>query len=234
MKAIILTAGDGKRLRPLTKDIPKGLLKIKDRTILEYQIDALNDCGIKDILLVVGHGAKRVKEIFGDRVKYAYNPRYKSTNNIFSLWMARGEIKNNNCLCLHSDVLFHKIILEDIIEHKGDICLSVKKSDKRQMIRVKVQNGLVIEINKSMPLKEAYGNFIGISKFSKEVSSIFLEETEKYIKKNRTSVFYSAPINELIRIGIKVYPVLTRNLPWCDIDDANDYERAKRILGRFF
>lgn len=230
MKGIILTAGVGRRLYPLTKDIPKGLLKVSVKTILEYQIDFLCDYGIKDIVLVVGHGAKKVKEVIGNKVKYVFNPKYKDTNNIFSLWVAREEIRGFDCVLIHGDTIFYPKILKRLVTHKGDICLAIHQDDVREMIRVKVKGGLITEINKTMSSTEAYGNFVGIAKFSAKVSNLVVEEIEKFIRKKKTDVFYSDSINELIQKGIKVYPVLTDNLPCCDIDDKKDYQRAKRIF----
>ena len=234
MKAIILLAGIGERLRPLTKDIPKALLEVNGKTILEYQIGSLRDCKIKDTVLVVGHGAKKVREKIGNKVRYIFNSRYKDTNNIFSLWVAREEILGFDCVVIHGDTIFYPKILKRLLSHKGDICLAVNKDDKRKMIRVKVKRGLITEINKTMSSREAYGNFVGLAKFSARVSNLIVEEIEKFIRKKKIDVFYSDSINELIQKGIKVYPVLTDALPWCDIDDEKDYQRAKRIFVRNF
>lgn len=227
MKAIILTAGEGKRLLPLTKEIPKGMLKIGNKTILERTISTLNEYGINDITLIVGHGAEKIKKLFGNKVKYIYNPLYKTTNNIYSFWVATEEI-NNDCLCIHGDILFHKNILGDILRHKGDICLAVQEKDKREMIRVKVKNSLITEINKPIPFKEAYGNFIGIAKYSKRITKTLIKITRKYIEEAKLDVYYTAPINDLIKEGIKVHPIKV-SIPWCDIDDKEDLKFAEKI-----
>ena len=232
MKAIILGAGIGKRLLPLTKDIPKGLIEIGGKTILEHQIDSLVDCGVSDIVLVVGHGAESVKKKLGNRVRYIYNPDYKNTNNIFSLWLARDEMKDNDCLCFHSDILFQEKILKDLIEHTGDICLSVEEKDRQEMIRVKVKDKLITEIGKPIPYVEAYGNFIGLAKFSAIICDGFIKKMTKYIQNNKTQMFFTAPINNLIKNNIQVHPILTNGLFWYDIDSKKDYEEAKQALKR--
>ena len=230
MKAIILAAGIGKRLLPLTKDIPKALLRIGDRTIIEELIAQLENCGIGDIVLVVGHGADNVKKLCQNRVRYIHNPKYDSANNIFSQWVAREEIRGFDCICMHGDILVDERILEDCINHEGDICLSVERNDKREMIRVKVKNGLITEVNKPIPFHEAYGNFIGIAKYSAGISELLVEETEKFIREGQLNAFYVFPINGLIKRGVKVYPITVNNLPWCDVDDKEDLERAKTMI----
>jgi len=230
MKAIIFTAGMGKRIRPLTKNIPKGLLKIKNKTILEYQIESLNNLGIKDIVLVIGHGSQKVRELFGQNIKYIFNPNYRIQNNISSQWVAKEEIIRKDCLCMHGDIIFHKKILEDILNHEGDIDLAVKEKDKKDMIRVRVENGLITQITKPIPFDETYGNFIGIAKYSAGITKELIEATERYILEGKTNVFFTEPINELIKKGVKVYPVPIKNLPWFEVDDKKDLQRVRKNI----
>ena len=230
MKAIILTAGKGKRLEPLTKDIPKSMLKVGGKTLIERLINTLNELGITDITLITGHGAKKVEELLGNKVKYIYNKKYDSTNNILSQWLAKDIIKENDCLIMHADILIHKDIIKRLIDHKGDICLAIQEKDKRDMIRVKMKDGLITEINKPIPFEGAFGNFIGAAKYSAKIGSMINKATEEYLKKNKLNVFYVFPINELIKKGIKIHPVLTDNLPWCDIDEKEDLKKAKEVV----
>ncbi len=110
MKAIILAAGRGKRLYPYTKYIPKCLLDIGGVTILEHQINSIRDCGIDEVVIVIGFGFEKVENFLrtydglGLKIRTLYNPFYQTTNSLISLWIARGEMD------------------QDIVVMNGDFC----------------------------------------------------------------------------------------------------------------
>ena len=85
MKAIILAAGEGLRLSPLTDDTPKCLLKVGDKTIIDHQIDSIKKCGLKDIVVVVGHCQDKLRSHLGGQVTYIESRSYEDTSSIFSL-----------------------------------------------------------------------------------------------------------------------------------------------------
>lgn len=163
MKAIILAAGKGNRLYPLTKEIPKALLKLNGETILEHQIQNLRGCGINEIVAVTGFQANKIKESGGPNILYIHNPSYESTNNLVSLWFARNEM-DGDFIFLDGDVVFDRQILEELLQMHQDICLVVdRKACIEEDMKVKVKDELIIEINKSMDSSEVYGEFIGIA-----------------------------------------------------------------------
>jgi len=97
MKTVILSAGQGKRLLPLTADNPKCLLKIGSRTLIEWQINELAKCGIDRVSIVTGYHADSVKHLINQRydpkqIRPIYNPMYSWTDNLFSCWTARAEM----------------------------------------------------------------------------------------------------------------------------------------------
>ena len=110
MKAIILAAGMGTRLRPITSSIPKCLVPVNSKPILEHQFEALLLAGIRDVILVVGHLAELLFYKYGTsygslNIDYVENPRYDRTNNIYSLWLARQHL-NSQVLLLEGDLVF--------------------------------------------------------------------------------------------------------------------------------
>ena len=131
---------------------------------------------------------------------------------------------------MHGDSLFHKKILEKMIKSKGDICLAIQEKDKREMIRVKTKNELITQITKPIPFDEAYGNFIGIVKYSSEIGKTVTEVTDNYIKKGKTDVYFTEPINQLIQKGVEVYPISVGNLPWLDVDNKKDLKIAEKNI----
>ena len=120
MKAIILAAGTASRLRPLTDSTPKCLLKIGGRSLLQRSIDALTANGISEIVIVTGYLHEQIESFVGQqypglRVTYIYNKEYSTTNNIYSLWLARPEADGEDILLLDSDLLYDPAILSRVM-----------------------------------------------------------------------------------------------------------------------
>jgi NDP-sugar pyrophosphorylase family protein len=116
--ALLLAAGSGRRLRPLTNDQPKCLTEIDDVPILERLVDGLCDQGFTRLVVVVGYLEHRIREFLGERcgslaIDYVVNPRYATTNNIYSLWQAR-EIVQEPFVLIESDLLFEASLLRDL------------------------------------------------------------------------------------------------------------------------
>ena len=112
MQAVILAGGVGSRLESMTGGRPKCLVEVGGRPIILHQLDALSDHGIGPVLMVVGYQHEAVREVVGQRVEYLVNERFKETNSLYSLWLAREWIKGDFVL-LNSDLLFDPEILID-------------------------------------------------------------------------------------------------------------------------
>ena len=110
MKAIILAAGLGSRLMPLTKEMPKSMLKVGGKPILKWIVGNLKSCGIHEIIIVTGYKQDKIKEFFGDTVQYRYNPFFKHCNQVGSVWFARNDM-NDEFIYIHADVFFDVRIL---------------------------------------------------------------------------------------------------------------------------
>ena len=115
MKAIILAAGMGTRLRPITRTIPKCLVQVNSKPILEHQLDSLLLAGVREVVLVVGHLAELLSEKYGTsyggmNIHYVENRIYDRTNNIYSLWLARQHL-NSQVLLLEGDLVFEPELL---------------------------------------------------------------------------------------------------------------------------
>jgi len=149
MRALILASGIGKRLYPLTKDKPKALLEIGGKTLLERHIQNLNNCGVSDIVIVVGRFADRIEQALGADIKYIYNPFDNISNNLVSVWLARNEIEDGFIL-IYADVLYDNQILQKLLTVEEDISIGVDKKDicLEEDMKVKVEDGFVVEINK--------------------------------------------------------------------------------------
>jgi len=121
MKAMILNSGVARRLNPLTDNLPKCLLEVNGKSILERQIELLLSVGVKKYIITTGPLQDKiidhVKEKFPELdVVYTNNPKFETTNYIYSMWLARNEVDNDDILLLHGDLVFEKSVAQKIVE----------------------------------------------------------------------------------------------------------------------
>ena len=121
MKAIILAAGQGTRLKKYTENLPKGMLEFAGKTIIERQLETYRKCGIEDISLVTGFAADKIQYA---GVKYYKNIEFETTNMVESLLTAQEEFVED-CIVSYSDVLFEEGMLKKMMDENGDFCVAV-------------------------------------------------------------------------------------------------------------
>lgn len=238
MKAVILAAGISSRLRPLTDDTPKCLLKVGEKTILELTIDNILANDIVDVTIVTGYLEEKIRNFVSNKypglhVTYIYNEVYSSTNNIYSLWLTKANVLGNNMLLMDSDIIFDKEIITKLLTSYHENCLALKRHDVQdEEIKVKVgENGRVLEIGKEVKLQDANGESIGIEKFGVEtLKELFTIIERKIIVEKNVNQFYEAAFQELADKGANIYTVDTTDYICMEIDTAADLEAARLIL----
>lgn len=242
MKTVILAAGISARLRPLTNSTPKCLLKIAGKTILERTIDNLLCYDLNDVIIVTGFHQEQIKDFISEKyphlkVTYIYNEVYDTTNNIYSLWLTKDYTKNEEMLLLDSDILFDKKILELLINSKYPNCLALRTDHQLSEEEIKVrlnEDKSIAEISKTVELKQAVGESIGIEKFSaKFVEQLFQILDRKILKENQVKIFYEAAFQDAINSGEKIFAVDIGDLKCIELDFAEDIERAEREVIQF-
>ena len=246
IKAIIIAAGMGNRLNPLTNDKPKCLLEVAGKTILQRQLDVLNSCGIRDISVIKGYKKEKINN---PSLRYYINDDYQNNNILNSLFYAKKEMKGE-FIVMYSDVLFNKSVLEELLKNKGDISIVVDTDWQEyyqgrtshpieEAENVIIQDGKVIKIGKHLKADESQGEFIGMAKFSKEKAGIFKKEFKKakemYSGKpfQKAKVFEKAYLTdmfqEMINKGIDICPVEIRK-NWWEIDTEQDLKKVEKIF----
>lgn len=236
MKAIILAAGMASRLRPLTLHTPKSLLTIDGKSLLQRSMDALIQNGIKDFVIVTGYLHQKieafVKEQYADTisVKFIYNNVYDSTNNIYSLWLARPEAEGEDFLLLDSDLLYDPQIITEVMANKAANVLTLIKHDlgEEEMKVVTDADGVIKEISKTCNPSDAAGESLGIEKIGKEYSAALYKELEVMMNtEHLENKFYELAFERLIPQG-HTYNVLdVSHLFSCELDTVEDFENAK-------
>ena len=235
MKALILAAGIGKRLKV---SLPKILLRIGNRSLLERHYDNLLSLGVKKIGIVVGYKSqyliKCIKEIDKKKkIKIIKNPKYK-LGSIVSLVCAssffyeRGEL-----ILMDGDVLYDKKILKKLIDTKKKDTLLIDKhfESGEEPVKVCIKNNKIYDFGKNVDNNfDFQGESVGFFKFSKKTSIKLLNESKKIKSKNKKAMYEDA-----IQKLIKEKKILMEfenisNLPWIEIDFKKDLNLAKKNI----
>jgi choline kinase len=248
VNAIIIAGGNSTRIRPLSNEIPKTMIEIYGKSILEKQIELFQRYGISDITVVTGYQSEKINL---PNITYIKNEKYKSTNINEGLFCAKAKL-NDSVVIAYGDLMFEYEVLERILNFKGDIGVGVRLNWKphykgRTLHPISEAENVVIENNKIVKIRkniskceknQIIGEFIGIMKLSKNASDIlvqkYLELQKSHIGKfhNATSLkqaYTTDMLQEIIDSDYLVEPVIIEG-KWCEIDTIQDIEYAKRIF----
>ena len=241
LPAVILAAGVGRRLGPLTAARPKALIEIAGTTLLERQLRALEAAGCRDAFVVSGHCAERLRATLESRrgqirTHEILNPRYATTNNVVSLLAAREVMGSGFCL-LNSDIVFDRAILAELWGKAAGSWMVVDTDEPLGAEEMKVQldaHGCVRRISKQLDPANSVGEYIGLACFDASGARAFVAAAQRLVASGGSDLYYEDAIDrEVDRIRIGIVP--TRGGAWTEIDDEVDLERADAIglqLGR--
>ncbi len=231
MKALILAAGKGTRLYPLTINKPKGLLKIGNNTILNRLVNQFRELGIKEITIVTGFKKELIQDNFKEDKKITlinYND-YEKTNNLHTLWSVRDHL-NNDIIVSFADLLLDIEIIKKLLFSKKDISLAVHTMNVLSgTMPIHVVDNKVKSITTTNK-KDASGNFIGIGKFSKKGCEVLIDHMKNIINSENINNYYTIAIDNYVRNNGYVEGINIKDLKWIEIDDMKDYESAKKIF----
>jgi len=239
MKAIILAAGVGSRIRPLTDNCPKSLLKVGGNTILEMMLSHIQGCGINEVVFVVGYLQEQIKEYveakFPDlNTRFITNERYAETNTGFSLMLAMNEIKESDFVKFDADVVFDRQILKNLIHSDYDNCLCIDKNINLEAEEIKViidDQNRVVKASKTVDPEDAVGESIGIEKISRETATYLLAELTTMMQDEQNhQEYYEAAYERLIEKNIPFNTLDITGLKWTEIDTREDFALAEEIF----
>jgi choline kinase len=229
MRAVILAAGRGTRLRGVTGNHPKCLARIGPLTLIERQVAALRRCGVDTVTVVAGYHATDVRRVCSG-VDFAHNARFASTNSLYSLWLVRHLI-GDGFVVLNADVLFHEQMLTDLLTARYEDALLVAAPPAGgpalgdEEMKVRVRGGRVVEIAKTIDPAEADGENIGIAKFGRSGATVLIEEMNRLIAAGGGRDWLPAAFAAFCRRR-PLHVVDSRGFPWIEIDFPEDYWRA--------
>jgi choline kinase len=234
MKALILAAGRGTRIRSVHGEQPKCLISTDGEAILDHQIRALFAADIREIGIVVGYKSeqimKHVEARYRDRrhrFSFIRNSKFETTNNIYSLWVARDWLRGEAFMCLNADVLCDPNILIPAARTTAPISMIVDPEWRDETMKVIIRNGRVSKMNKTIRRSEFSGTYIGITTFSARVQRDFFRSLNNFVASGRVNEFFNVAVQELADAGVKVRFTSTFGLPWAEIDDPADLAFAR-------
>ena len=227
MKAIILAAGCSSRLYPVTLELPKCLLQIGKKKLIEHQVNWLRRCGIEDILVVTGYLNHLIEAELGSAVRYSYYSDYENTNNLHTLYSVRDEM-DGDTIILFSDVLLSINLLESCINSSQEICLIIDSSSiTDKTMRVRMHDGFICDIGSHIAVEDADGNFIGVGKFSKDAVNLLVNQMRDLVDDNMYSNdYYTIALSKLSPKGYKIGFIESMSEAWVEIDTQDDYEKV--------
>ena len=245
MKAIIIAAGSSSRLKKFTGSLPKGLLEINGKTIIQCQIEHLRNNGINDIVIVTGPNADCFN--FKD-ITYVHDHNYEQHDVLGSLMAAKNHM-NDGFIMLYSDIVFDESILKPILNFKGKIGIAVdmdwkKKYKKRTKHPITNADNVLIKSGKITYTKQfisktnsgKIGEFMPLMILSSSGANIFVKTFEK-LEKTHKGKFHQMPslkkavltdmLQELIDSKIIILPIIISG-KWYEIDTPQDLEIARK------
>ena len=259
MKSIILAAGQGTRLRPVTNDIPKSMVKLFGESILSRQIKTLHSCNIDDISIVRGY--KKNKIVFPN-VTYFDNEKFSSTNMVESLFCAQSKI-SDSIIVSYGDIVYEKNVLEKLLESEDSISIVIDKNWSEywaerfsdplldvESLTLKPDGTITSIGQKVSELDAIQGQYIGLMKFSKDGTEIikdFYKHCKNESKKGKNILNPNLPFEKsyltdflqgLIDHGYSLKSVPIEN-GWLEIDTLGDlklYENmyTSKKLSKFY
>lgn len=236
MRAIILAAGEGTRLRQYTEDKPKCLVEYMGKTILDYQLETMRECGIDDIVVVTGYKAEKVKR---EGLRYVLNENYDSTNMVYSLFCAK-EYFDDDIIVSYGDIIYEKSILEQLMASQSEFALAVSTNWK-DLWSLRMEDplldaetlklddlGNVKELGKKpKSYDDIEGQYMGLFKLStqelKRIESFYnkLDRKAKYDNRDFNNMFMTSFIQSYIDARYVVAAILVDG-KWLEIDTNND------------
>ncbi|MBY0358233.1 MAG: phosphocholine cytidylyltransferase family protein [Candidatus Obscuribacterales bacterium] len=243
MKVIILAAGTGTRLRPLTENSPKCLVSLKDRPILEYQLSVFKSFGLEQISIVTGHMHHALDPY--DLNKY-HNPLFESTNMVSSLFCAKEEF-NDDLIISYGDIIFEVAVVEKLLAETADLSVVIDQGWKKlwqyrmddpladaETLRTDNQ-GYITDIGrKTTSYDEIQGQYIGLLKISRNAMERIIEFYEKldrtavYDGKNFDNMYMTSLIQSLIQAGFK-FKAVNINHGWLEVDSLQDLKNYQNL-----
>jgi choline kinase len=237
LKAIILSAGQGRRLMPLTSNMAKCALPLHGISILEWQLSQISQCDIDEVIVVTGFAFEKVDNIVESiksiKVRTLHNPMYAHTDNLGTCWEARSEMDEPFVL-MNGDTLFEAAVLQRLLNSEKSYSITLATDTKPHFdlddMKIITDDQRLLKVSKQLDISLVSAESIGLMVFDKTGAKAFTEKLEEMMdKSDALKLWYLSAIDQLASEGIVgICPI--DGLSWCEVDDAADFSAAADVV----
>jgi len=226
-----MAAGVGSRLREISHNQPKCLIKAGEETLIKRIVRLCKSRGLEDISIVTGYKSKRIEEEVGNYVTYFENPFYSVTNSIASLWLAREKLDDDDLLLMNADVFFEPIVLDIILDQKqGVVMLSDSTRIETADYRFSFKDGRILNYGKNLSNQETDGEYVGIVRVNKSFVKTFRKRLGELVSAGKINDWWEDVLYSFISQGKPInYHDIAGHF-WTEIDYLSDYKRLQDWL----
>lgn len=232
MKAVILAAGSATRLRPLTEHTPKCLLPVGGSPMLKRLLGHLAALGVDEIAIVLGYLGHMIRDAVGEwrppvRVDFVDNHEFATTNNGYSTLLARDAVAGDEFLLLDADIVCERDVIAAVLRFDRPDCLAVRPSTTLGLEEMKIlldDRGRVRECAKTVDPRAAYGESLGINRFSRDATPRFFAALDDRVRgRGLVNEWNDSAVQQLIdEQGYELWPVDVGAWYCAEIDTPND------------
>lgn len=237
MRIVILAAGTGTRLMPLTRNTPKSLLELGNGySLLETQLRSIQACGVRDVTLVTGYRSEQIEAKLRHYRDFnftiIFNPFYRLTNNLVSAWLGLKDAQEETIL-LNGDDIFHPAVMERLLAHDGDLAMVVCRKDAFDAddMKVRTAGARVLDVGKDIPCHEANGESIGMMVLRRFGLRSFQAKLDAMVRdEDNLQVFYLAAFRQLMAEGHTVGFTECGPEEWAEVDFHPDLDLVRNRI----
>lgn len=233
MKAVLLAAGLGTRLRPITNEVPKCMVPVNGMPIIEKQILNLVENGVEDIYVVAGYKREVLKSFLKEKYPFVHvieNDVYDTTNNMFSLYLAMDFVKGGEFLLMNSDVLHDANIETGLIQSKETNMVACEYGRFiDESMKITVENDVITHISKQITPEEAYATSIDVYKIGVDAGNILFDMCVDIIENQGNRNSWTEVALDQIFSKIDFYPYKIEGR-WFEIDNHDDLAAAEELF----
>ena len=233
MTYIILSAGKGAKLQPLTLNHPKSLYKLDDKTtILQRLVRMIRKFDAEaEIVVVVGYMYKQIqRELEDDNVKFVHNPFYSNTSSMGSLWFAKDYLQRENVTIINGDIVTSDKLLQDVVcQHTDYPCVLLDSTHRdANKYNVQVQGDMVCVMSKN--LTDYMGNYASVTKLDAVSARFLLEQLNQMVNDEMYNLFYEDALVQMIfQKNFELYYKDIKEYKWTEVDCVDDLLKARQI-----
>lgn len=234
--ALLLAAGTGSRLLPLTKESPKCMTLVSEISILSRLVENLRLQGFKKLVVVTGHLSASIESFLGTKyngmvIEYVHSPFYKTTNNIYSLWMAR-EIMVEPFVLIESDLVFDPLLLNDMIYPDRMAVASIDGWMNGTTVIIDEENKVLEFTTDTDPIQDIVKyKTVNIYSFSVSSWQAISKRLDRHIKDGKVKGYYETVFSELLNEGdLSLEAVSFDERAWYEIDNIGDLSEAVKLF----